>query len=182
MKIFIGSLVGGIILFIWQFLSWTVLDLHRPAQQYTPKQDSILAYINTQFDSSAGYFMPTVPKGASSEEMKSLEEKSMGNPWVQIAYHKSYDASMGINIIKAFITDIVIVLFFCWIISGFTSNSFGKTFIAALLTGLIIFLNANYIVHIWYETFDLKAYLTDYLVSWGLAGIWLGWWLNKSKV
>lgn len=180
MKIFIGSLVGGLIIFIWQFLSWTMLDLHRPAQQYTPKQDSILAYLNTQFDSSAAYFLPTVPPGASSEDLKKLEETSMHKPWAQIAYHAGYDASMGVNILKAFITDIIVVLLFCWVVSGFTVNSFGKTFLAALFTSLIIFLNANYIVHIWYETFDIKSYLMDYLVSWGLAGLWLGWWLNRK--
>jgi len=182
MKIFIGALVGGIIIFIWQFLSWTALDLHQSAQQYTPKQDSILAYLNTQFDSSGGYFMPRTPKGASSDDMKKLEETTMGKPWVQIAYHKSYDASMVVNILKALVTDIVIVLLFCWVLAGFTVNSFGKTFLAALFTSLIIFLCSNYIVYIWYETFDLSAYLTDYLVSWGITGIWLGWWLNKKKV
>jgi hypothetical protein len=30
MKIPVASLVGGLIIFIWQFLSWTLLDLHRP--------------------------------------------------------------------------------------------------------------------------------------------------------
>ena len=125
--------------------------------------------------------MPMLPKGASREDMEKLEETSKGKPWIQIAYHKSYDASMGMNIVRAFIIDIIIVLFFCWIVAGFTANSFGKTFIAALLTGLIIFLNANYIVHIWYQTFDLNAYLIDYLVSWGITGIWLGWWLNRRK-
>ncbi|HEX5152652.1 MAG TPA: hypothetical protein VFW07_14475 [Parafilimonas sp.] len=182
MKIFIGSLVGGIIIFIWQFLSWTVLNLHEPAQRYTPKQDSILAYLSTQFDSSGGYFMPTTPKGASSDEMKKLEENSAGKPWAQIAYHKSLDINMGMSMIRAFITDFLMVLFFCWVIAGFTANSFGKTLLAAILTGLIIFLSGNYIIHIWYQTFDLSAYLTDYLVSWGLTGIWLGWWLNKRKV
>lgn len=182
MKLFIGALVGGIIIFIWQFLSWTIFNLHHAAQQYTPKQDSIISYLNTQFDSSGGYFIPNLPKDASSDDMKKLEENTMGKPWVQIAYHKSYDASMGVNIVKALVADIIIVLLFCWIISGFTANSMGKTFIAALLTGLIIFLNANYIVHIWYETFDLNAYLTDYLVSWGITGLWLGWWLNRKKV
>jgi len=182
MKIFIGALVGGFIIFIWQFLSWTIINLHRPAQQYTPKQDSILAYLNTQFDSSAAYFLPNLPEGASQDEMKKYEEDVKGKPWVQLAYHKSYDASMGINIIKALVTDILIVLFFCWIISGFTKNSFGKTFLAALLTGLIIYLNANYIVHIWYETFDASAYLTDYLISWGATGVWLGWWLNRREI
>src|SRR6478735_6939641 len=175
MKIPVASLVGGLIIFIWQFLSWTALDLHRPAQQYTPKQDSILAYLNTQFDSSAAYFLPNLPEGASSDDMKKLEESSMDKPWAQIAYHSSYNASMAGNILRALVTDIITVLLFCWVVSGFTANSFGKTFLAALFTSLIVFLNSNYIVHIWYETFDITSYLTDYLVSWSLAGLWLGW-------
>ena len=181
MKIFIGALVGGLIIFIWQFLSWTMLDLHYPAQQYTPKQDSILAYLNTQFDSSGGYFMSRTPKGAPDDEMKKHEEEMKGKSWAQIAYHKSYDASMGMNILRAFVTDILVVLFFCWILSGFTANSFGKTFLAAILTGLIISLYSNYIIHIWYETFDLEAHFIDNIVAWGATGIWLGWWLNKRK-
>ena len=89
MKIFIGSLVGGIIIFLWQFLSWTVLDLHRPAQQYTPKQDEVLAYLSTQLDSSGGYFMPTLPENATMDQQNELMEKSTNKPWAQIFYHKS---------------------------------------------------------------------------------------------
>jgi hypothetical protein len=74
------------------------------------------------------------------------------------------------------------VLLFCWIMAGFTVNTFGKTFLAAIFTGLIIFLHGAYTVHIWYETFDLAAHFTDYFVSWALTGIWLGWWLNRKKV
>ena len=181
MKIFIGSLIGAIIIFLFQFLSWGVLNLHYPAQQYTPKQDSILAYLNTQFDSSGGYYLPTTPKTASSKDMESALEASMGKPWAQILYHKSLDTNMGINMVKNLIINFIMVLFFCWIISGYAANSFGKTFIAALLTGLIIFLHSAYTIHIWYETFDLQAHLADYLVSWGLTGIWLGWWLNRRK-
>src|SRR6185312_15383955 len=86
MKLFIGPLIGAIIIFVFQFLSWTILDLHRPAQQYTPKQDDILNYLSTQFDSSGGYLMPAVPKGASMDESNALMEKSKGKPWAQIFY------------------------------------------------------------------------------------------------
>lgn len=182
MKIFIGALVGGIIIFITQFLSWTVLDLHRPAMQYTANQDEIISYLSTKFDSSAGYALPTLPPGASNEEMQSLDEKMKGKPWALIQYHKSYDASMVMNMIKNLITNILIVLFFCWVLSGYTANSFGKTFLAAIFTGFIIFLQSSYVMHIWYDSFDLQASFTDYLVSWALTGIWLGWWLNKKKV
>ena len=181
-KIFIGSLVGGILIFIWQFLSWTLLDLHRPAQQYTPNQESILEYLNTQFDSSGGYYLPTMPEGASMDGQNKLMENSLGKPWVQIFYHKRLDVNMGLNMAKNLVTNIIMVMLFCWIISGYAANSFGKTFLAAIFTGLIVFLHGAYTEHIWYETFDLGAHLTDYLLSWGLVGIWLGWWLNRRKL
>jgi len=182
MKIFIGALVGSIIIFVCQVLSWTILDLHRPAQQYTPKQDSILSYLSTQFDSSGGYLMPTLPKGASMSESNTLMEKSKGKPWVQLQYHTSLDANMSANMVKNLVTNFIMVLFFCWIISGYTVNNFGKTFLASIFTGLIVFLHGAYTTHIWYVTFDLGAHFADYIISWGITGIWLGWWLNRTKV
>lgn len=181
MKIITGSIIGAVIIFIIQFLSWGLLGTHYPAQQYTEKQDSILAYLNTQFDSSGGYIMPTLPKGASYEEMQQLETQSKGKPWVQVFYHKSNDASMSMNMVKGLVTNFIIVLFFCWIISGYNANSFAKTLLAALLLGLIIFLNSSYTQHIWFETFDLQAFLTEYVLTWGITGIWLGWWLNRGR-
>lgn len=64
-KTIIGSLVGAIIMFLWQFLSWGPTQLHRPAQDYTPKQDSILSYLNSQFSEDGSYFLPSYPKDAS---------------------------------------------------------------------------------------------------------------------
>jgi len=182
MKIFVGSLVGAVIIFMFQFLSWQALGLHYPAQQYTSKQDSILAYLNTQFDSDGGYIMPSLPKGASMDDMSKLGKERENKPWVQIYYHKNLDTNMGVNMAKNFVTNFIMVLFFCWILSGYASNNFAKTLIVALLVGLIIFLHSSYTEHIWYETFDLKAHLADYLISWGITGVWLGWWLNRRKV
>ena len=181
-KIFVGSFVGGIIIFIAQFLSWVMLDLHRPAQQYTPKQSEILSYLSTQLDSSGGYLLPTTPQGASSDEQSKVMEDAMGKPWAQIYYHKSMDANMVVNMVKSLITDIIMVMLFCWIISGYAANSFGKTFLAAIFTSLIVYLQSAYTEHIWYEKFDMGAHLIDYLVSWALVGIWLRWLLNRRKV
>lgn len=182
MKIFIGALVGAIIIFVVQFLSWTVLDFHRPAQQYTPKQDSILSYLSTQFDSSGGYLMPTLPKGASMDESNALMERSKNKPWAQILYHKSFNSNMGVDMVKNLITNFIMVLLFSWIIAGYTANSFAKTFLASIFLALIIFLHSSYTQHIWYEMFDLSAHFIDYFVSWILTGVWLGWWLNRKKV
>jgi TM2 domain-containing membrane protein YozV len=70
-KTIIGAIVGGIIIFLWQFLSWGVLNLHEAQQKYTPKQDSILAYLGTQFTEDGAYLMPTFAPGTSRDEMGS---------------------------------------------------------------------------------------------------------------
>jgi hypothetical protein len=51
---------------------------------------------------------------------------------------------------------------------------------ASIVIGIIGFLNGPYTNHIWFQTRDLMAYLIDAIASWGLAGIWLGWWLRRK--
>src|SRR5882762_8086239 len=88
-KLVIGSLVGGLLIFIWQTLSWAALNLHHASQEYTPKQDSILSYLNTQFSEDGSYMLPNYPPGTSREEMEKQMESRKGKPWAQIQYHKS---------------------------------------------------------------------------------------------
>jgi len=47
MKTFLLSTVlGGLILFFWQFLSFAAINLHGPAQEYTPLDREILAHLD----------------------------------------------------------------------------------------------------------------------------------------
>jgi hypothetical protein len=179
-KIVIGALVGGIIIFICQTLSWTILDLHRPANMYTPKQDEILGFLNNQFTEDGSYFLPTYPPGASDDVIEKHMKEAEGKSWAIVAYHKKLEMSMGMNIFRGLIVDIVMVGLLCWILARFETSRFSNIFIASLLTGLIVFINVPYTIHIWYQTFDLSASLIDALVGWGLAGLWLGWWYSRT--
>lgn len=181
-KLLIGSLVGGIIIFIYQTLSWTVLNLHAANQQYTPKQDTILAFMNQQFADDGSYEIPFYPPGTSSEEMGKIMTANAGKPWMQIQYHKSLNVNMGANIMKGLITDILLVALLCWILLRMTDSGFGKIFMACLITGVIVFLNSPFTIHIWYPKADIGAHFMDAVVSWGLCGLWLGWWLRPKKV
>ena len=180
-KLVIASLVGGIIIFIWQTLSWTVLNLHRPSEQYTPKQDSIMAFLNTQFSEDGSYFLPNHADGASSEEIQKMMSSADGKPWMQIQYHKALNMNMGANIAKGLVTDIIIVALLCWILLKMTDSGFGKIFMACLITGVIVFLNSPFTIHIWFPKADLSAHFADAVVGWGLCGLWLGWYLKPKK-
>lgn len=180
-KIIIGGLVGGLLMFLWQFVSWTAIDMHRPVQGYTPKQDSILSYLSSNL-TEGGYLLPSVPEGTSSEEEYNRSVQQMGKPWASIQYHASFDMDMNkmyMNMLKSLLSGVIMIWMFCWIISKWSQRSFGSILIASLFTGLIVFINAPYSLHIWYQTFDVKASLTDALASWGICGIWLGWWMRK---
>ena|ERR1700676_4929904 len=179
-KLTIASLVGGIIIFIWQTLSWAVLNLHHSSQEYTPTQDSIMAFLNSQFSEDGSYLMPNYPKGTSREEMEKTMSSREGKPWMQIQYHKALHVNMGANIAMGLVNDIVIVGLLCWILMKMKDSGFGKIFMASLITGIIVFLNSPFTMHIWYPKADLSVHFLDAVISFGLCGLWLGWYLGRS--
>lgn len=179
-KIILGALIGGILIFIWQTLSWTMLQLHYSSMQYTDKQDAIMSCLNSNISEEGAYFMPSLPQDAPMAEHEKLMTSMEGKPWAMISYHKSWSMNMVTNIIRGLIVDIILAGLFCWILGKISTPRFGTVFMASLLTGFIIFLNTVYTQHIWYHTFDLYAHLADALISWGLAGIFWGWWYSKK--
>lgn len=180
-KIIIGAIVGGIIIFICQTLSWTILDLHRPANEYHPQQAEIMDYLNEKMTGDGSYFLPNVPKNSSHEVMQQYMVQAEGKPWAIISYHKAMKMEMGMNIFRNLVVDILIIGLFCWILSRIIAPTFSRVFIISVMIGFIVFLNSAYTIHIWYETFDLYASMIDALVGWGLVGLWLGWWFARKK-
>ncbi len=179
----IGALVGGIIIFAWQFLSWGPLNLHQAQQQYTPKQDTILAYLGTQFSEDGAYFLPTSPPGTSSEEMEKQMKATEGKPYAQVIYRRSMPGmdTMFMNMARGLVVNIFMVWLLCWLLVKIPVRSFTTVFLGSIGTGLIVFLNAPYTMHIWYGSFDLMAHFIDVLGEWGITGLWLGWWLTREK-
>ncbi len=115
-KLLIGALVGGLLVFIWQTLSWTVLNLHAKSYQYTTSQDSILNNLSSHFSEDGQYLLPNLPADASMDDMTKFGETNKGKPWAVVSYHKSYDMNMGANIVRGLLTQILAVFLLCWIL------------------------------------------------------------------
>jgi hypothetical protein len=179
-KILIGGLVGGILLFAWQTISFAVANLHDKGQAYTPKQDSILQFLNNSGLEEGTYFMPRLQNENSSEEMEKFMKEVDGKPWAQLSYYKAWNLNMGMNMVRGLLANIIIVVGLCWIFAKITNASFGTYLTASLIIGLIAFTNGPYTGHIWYPKHDINAYFVDAIVSWGLVGAWLGWWMNRK--
>jgi len=68
-KYLLFGLVGGLILFFWQFLSNAALDFHHDFHRYTEHQDQITHYIDSLQLEEGSYMMPMYPSGLSQEEI-----------------------------------------------------------------------------------------------------------------
>jgi hypothetical protein len=173
----IASLVGGIILFFWQFLSWTALDLHRVTSEYTSSQESVLKCLSENIQPGF-YYLPTTPKGTSQEDNAKFMTSVQGQPWAQIYYHKSFNPDMTQNMIRGVLVNIVTMLLLCWIIVQCRERKFKDTLLISLTVGLIGYLTGTYSNAIWFE-YPTMPDLIDALAGFGLVGVWLGWYLKS---
>jgi len=175
-----GAIIGAIILFVWQLLSWGLINFHEKAQQYTPNQDAILSALVTNLPEEGGYLLPNVPPNATEAEEKKLWKEMNGKPWASVQYHKSHNQNMVVTSIRQITVNFIIVLLFCWLIQKLNIRSFKNIFLSALATGLIVFLNSPYTGSIWYQWFDTMANFLDAIVCWGLIGLVLGTLLKQK--
>ena len=177
-KQLVGTLVGGIILFFWQFLSWAMLNIHGAETQYTPKQDQILeALAKIELDEGS-YLLPNVPPD-QLDQQEELMKPYLGKPWAQITYHKSFDMNMGMNMLRAFVIDLLAAFLLVWLLMKFREKDMMTCVLASLAIGAIGYLTIPYLNTIWFKTSSM-GYLVDTVVQWGLVGAWLGWWLNRK--
>lgn len=178
-KQIIATLVGGLILFIWQFLSWAAIPIHKSAYGYTANQDRIMEVLNQNLSEAGTYMLPGVPPGTSHEQQEIAMKGSIGKPWASISYHKSLNPNMALNMSRGFAIDLVAAFLLCWLLLKFQSLNIGTAVQASVAVGVIGYLTIPYLNTIWFEGTSLE-YLIDAIVQWGLLGVWLGWWLGRK--
>jgi len=179
-KALIGSLVGGIFLFVWQFMSWTVLNIHGSEMAYTPQQEQIMECLASSGLEEGTYYMPNVAPGTTSAEAEAAWKEAEGKPWATLHYQESAENSMTMNMIRGLIIDILAVYMLSFLLMGQKDLSKQKVIVSSILVGLIGYLTISYLNTIWFKVSSVGA-LIDTIVQWGLCGAWLSWWLTRGK-
>jgi len=179
-KYILGSIVGAIIVFGWQGLSWMVLGVHDGQMKYHPAQKEIMDVISTNTTEDGLYMLPSAP---TKKEQEAMMDQMEGKPWASIIYHKSHEANIAMRMIRAFLVDIFLVITLIYILTrGGVSPIPRRVFSASVALGLAFFLWGQYMGHVWFDLpwHMIKGDLIDALVAWSLCGAWLGWWLNRK--
>ena len=179
-KQLIATLVGGLILFVWQFLSWAAIPIHKSEYGYTSNQDKIMEALNQNLTEAGTYFLPGVPPGTGQKEAEeAYMQKNIGKPWASISYHKSLNTNMGMNMFRGFVIDLLAAWLLVWLLLKFETLNLRTALQASIAVGVIAYLTIPYLHSIWFETNSIE-HLVDAVVQWGLVGIWLGWWLPRK--
>lgn len=175
----IGALVGGLILFFWQFISFGPGNLHGSQAQHLPQQDAILQALADNNVPEGEYFLPRLPFDATMEAQEEFGRQADGKPWARIQYHNAFHDTMGANLARGFIIDFLAAFFLVWILARMKDLDMKTAIITSLMAGLIGYLTITYLDTVWFKSTSIPV-LIDTVVQWGLVGAWLGWWLNRE--
>jgi hypothetical protein len=172
-------LVAAILIFLWQFLSWSMLGVHQSEFKYTANQDKILEFLAETLDEEGSYMLPGVPPGTAMDQEQAMMKPYEGKPWAHISYHKSMSMAMGMNLVRGFAADLLAAYLLVWLLMKIETRSLSTILSCSLAVGLVGYLTIPYLNSIWFETSSL-GYLIDAVVQWGVVGLWLGWWLPRG--
>jgi hypothetical protein len=168
------TLVGGLILFVWQFLSFAMLNLHGSASEHTPLQDEILERLAELELEEGMYALGTLSQEDYNDPAKVeayLREQD-GQPWAILNYHHAWQSDMTPNLIRSMLINFLLAFGFLWVMRKLAIEGTGERIAAAVGIGLIGFFFHPYSQFIWFEAPDIYAHLLDSIVPFVLLG-WL---------
>jgi len=172
--------VGGLIIFMWQFVSWSAINIHGSQMAHTPYQDEIMQTITNINLPEGQYMLPNLAPGYTSEEQAAYAKDMEGQSWALLTYKRNWSNTMPMNMTRAFIIDVLSAFLLCYLLLGQVQLNFMKVLTGCLIVGIISYLTIPYLNTIWFKT-DSIPDLIDAVVQWGLVGAFLGWYLPTKK-
>ena len=190
-KIIIATLVGGIILFVWNALSWMVMPTHLHTFQHSNSQDAILASLKSSGLATGAYMMPSVDNtnvGAfdSDYHKKSKEnaEANVGKPMATIFYNESMPGMDIGQILRGLLYSLIAVFCVCLLLSlAYQSNaSFLMRWWMVMLIAIVYTMMGPLMMHNWMmEPWQYtQGFICDAFIGWGLTGLWLAKYMAKE--
>jgi hypothetical protein len=170
-KMLLFSLIGAIIIFAWQFLSYAFPNFHKSASQYTAKQDSILNKLNELGLQEGMYFLGQADPSLSQDEQMKIHESYANKPWAIVNYHKTNSMSMALPMFRSVSIAFVTSMLLFWIFLQQKNPTLKNRILLSLAIGMISFFFVPYSNFIWYKSPDIFAHLIDGIVPWTILGL-----------
>jgi hypothetical protein len=169
-KTILFSVLGGIIIFFWQFLSYAMPNFHKSANTYTPLQGEILQKFNELGLKEGMYLLGQADPSASKAEQEKMYESLAGQPWAVINYQSSMSMDMAMPMTRGILVCIAVSFLLFWLFKQQKDPTLVNRMLLSLAVGMISFFVVPYTNFIWYKEPDIFAHLADGIVPWAVLG------------
>lgn len=115
-RVLLAGLLGGVVMFIWGWLSWGMLPWHNATIPNLPNEDAVIAVLQSSITASAVYQFPGMPAGEA--DMAAWTEKYKRGPSGMLFYSVEGKDPMGAGMfVGGFILEFIIATLAAWFLS-----------------------------------------------------------------
>ncbi|PCJ81036.1 MAG: hypothetical protein COA49_06965 [Bacteroidetes bacterium] len=176
------TLIGGVILFIWGFLSWAGINFHIDEQAYTPLETEILSAIAETGLEPGMYALGQGDATLGQEgQISDWEANFKGKPWGVLNYIETADMSMGLNLFRGFSMNLFVTALLFMILNQIKELDYKKSIMICVGIGLITFMMEFYNGYIWFKSPGIYAHLIDAIIPWTFLGMLGGKFASSTR-
>jgi hypothetical protein len=169
------AVVGGIVVFIWGMISWTVLPWHKHYMHEFQNEERVANVIRDNATVSGIYVLPCLMgKTRGSDEYKQSEQMMRDGPVMFAAVKMEGEAPhMAGSLVKGLILKIIGAYLITWLLLHSRATAFRKQVAFVTMVGLVIGLLGSVPFWIW---FGFPAGMTfvsivESTIGWFLGGL-----------
>jgi hypothetical protein len=189
-SLFLGSVFGGLILFVWTFVSWAILPFHDASLKRLADPAAVIGVLRQNTVESGIYAYPMPPElspTATSEQRKAAEEQTRKmqeqGPLVFLAYHQAGSESMQVLIVRGLALQIVNAFLATVLLLRLRGQGYFGRLGTLLIVALIVGIAGHMPQWNWwhFSTHYTVLEFVDLLVSWFFAGLLIAGVTGKSS-
>jgi len=170
-----GAIIGGIIVFVWGFVSWMYLPWHTNMFKHFTNEEFVSAAVKENMTKDGMYMIPSLPKNLENDEAYSRQEQLMQKgPFIFGTFVKDGVSPMSWrNLLGSFIGHVVAAGFLSYLLAASKMRCYwGKVWSCvciAFFAGVVTYFPLYNWLH-----FPLNYTIVnclDLIIGWGLAGL-----------
>ena len=181
----ISVILGGLILFIWNAVSWMVFPFHGNSLKNIPENALNMQALQANMPTDGVYHYPGLAGEGSNKSLAEIETQLAEGPRISLMVYKAGASELFelhtflLNLICNLLSVAILLL----LIDRLAEKSFIKIFTSLLLIGLLIGLMSDFPQMNWYK-FPLSYTLIqvfDHIIGLGLLAFLFTLYSFKSK-
>jgi hypothetical protein len=171
MRVVIAGVLGGIVMFGWGAVSWTMIPWHSVGK--LSDEAEVVGALKDSAATDGVYFAPAMPEGEEDAQAEDWELRYAEGPLAFIAYRRAgKDADMTMSLVRGFALSFLSVLLAAAMLATARLRGWFGRFLFVVGFGLLAAIGEGYYWNYFAFPDDWTAAMAaDHIVAWALAGL-----------